>query len=227
MLKDIASIVQICFYVVGATIAILTYRSAKRGLLNTVNTEYHKKVIEHLERLSEILYSEFDPESDAYYIRSFNIAEKVRETFKIHNEGIKEGAVVNNIFRVVRDIGQTELELRLQKLIKEIKSSPFLPDHVVNYVVEHLTERLDVIDTVKAEQFVIFIEPLVIETQLIIVEEDHSEPGINLAFNCESFEERVYSVLEKRGFLNKAAEEEVHKIRLMIKGYLKSFNPLP
>jgi hypothetical protein len=36
-LGDTLKIVQIVFYVIGTILAILTYRAAKRGLLNTVN----------------------------------------------------------------------------------------------------------------------------------------------------------------------------------------------
>lgn len=38
-LDSLLKVTQMLFYLVGATVAVLTYRSAKRGLLNTVNTE--------------------------------------------------------------------------------------------------------------------------------------------------------------------------------------------
>ncbi|GAB1768781.1 hypothetical protein [Priestia megaterium] len=60
-LKETALFVQMGFYIVGSIIAIKTFISAKRGLLNTVHTEYQKRIMDHLERLSEALYSEFDP----------------------------------------------------------------------------------------------------------------------------------------------------------------------
>jgi len=47
-LQTITQLAQIAFYIVGGTVAVLTYIKAKNGLLNTVNTENHKKVIEKL-----------------------------------------------------------------------------------------------------------------------------------------------------------------------------------
>src|SRR2546421_8685461 len=54
----IFKIVQAVFYAVAGTVAVLTYRSAKSGLLNPINTEYHKRIIDRLAMLSEELYQE-------------------------------------------------------------------------------------------------------------------------------------------------------------------------
>ena len=64
---DTLKIVQIAFYAIASIVAILTYRAARRGLLNTVNTEYQKRVMDRLQKLSEDLYSEFDPSSPAHW----------------------------------------------------------------------------------------------------------------------------------------------------------------
>src|SRR5579863_8950000 len=64
---DLLKFVQIGFYTIAAIVAILTYRAARRGLLNTVNTEYQKRVMDRLQRLSEDLYSEFDPSSPTHW----------------------------------------------------------------------------------------------------------------------------------------------------------------
>jgi hypothetical protein len=45
-LGDILKILQITFFGTGTIIAILTYRAAKRGLLNTVNSEFQKRVMD-------------------------------------------------------------------------------------------------------------------------------------------------------------------------------------
>ena len=81
---DALKVVQIAFYVVGAVVAILTYRAARRGLLNTVNTEYQKRVMDRLRRLSEDLYGEFDPSSEAYWpkVRAVHDAiEQINDVF--------------------------------------------------------------------------------------------------------------------------------------------------
>ena len=52
-IDTLSKIVQISFYIVVGLTAVLTYISAKKGLLNTVNTEYQKKVINRLEEISK------------------------------------------------------------------------------------------------------------------------------------------------------------------------------
>src|SRR5436309_1012595 len=81
-LDNLTKLVQIGFYATGATVAVLTYRSAKRGLLNTVNTEYQKRVIERLHALAEELLSEFDPGSPNYWAAKGIIEEAVRQINK-------------------------------------------------------------------------------------------------------------------------------------------------
>ena len=68
-MDSVLKFVQILFYLTAGFVAILTYIKAKSGLLNTINTEYHKKVIDRLSALSEDLFSEFDHESDNYWAR--------------------------------------------------------------------------------------------------------------------------------------------------------------
>ena len=45
IIDQILKVTQVLFFGIAGTVAILTYRKAKDGLLNTVNTEYQKKVI--------------------------------------------------------------------------------------------------------------------------------------------------------------------------------------
>ncbi len=66
-LDDGLKVTQIAFYVAAGVVAILTYLKAKRGLLNTVNTEYQKKVIERLGSIADELLEEFDPASERYW----------------------------------------------------------------------------------------------------------------------------------------------------------------
>ena len=86
---DALKIVQIAFYIVGAIVAILTYRAARRGLLNTVNTEYQKRVMDRLHKLSEDLYSEFDPSSETYWPRVHAVPDAI--------------AHINDVFERSRD----------------------------------------------------------------------------------------------------------------------------
>src|SRR5437868_1216623 len=81
-LEKTLTIVQIAFYVIGAILGILTYRAAKRGLLNTVNTEYQKRVMDRLPQLSADLYSEVDPSSPTHW----STANPVRDAIGHINE---------------------------------------------------------------------------------------------------------------------------------------------
>ena len=66
-LGDTLKIVQICFYGLGIILGFLTYRAARKGWLTPTNTEYQKRVMDRLPKLSEDLYAEFDPTSDHYW----------------------------------------------------------------------------------------------------------------------------------------------------------------
>jgi hypothetical protein len=68
-IDDALKLVQIGFYVTGGAIAVLTYRAAKRGLLNSVNTEYQKRVMDRLAGLSDELFAEFDPDSEHFWAK--------------------------------------------------------------------------------------------------------------------------------------------------------------
>lgn len=69
---------QIAFFVTAGTVAVLTYIKAKNGLLNTINTEYHKKIIERLSALSAELYEEFDLLSEKHWARDRSAEELVK-----------------------------------------------------------------------------------------------------------------------------------------------------
>ena len=88
---DALKLVQIVFYAIGAVVAILTYRAAKRGLLNTVNTEYQKRVMDRLQKLSDDLYTEFDESSPTYWAKSRPVQDvlgHINDVFERHREEI-------------------------------------------------------------------------------------------------------------------------------------------
>src|ERR1700734_2310453 len=88
---DLLKIVQIGFYLIGAIVAILTYRAARRGLLNTVNTEYQKRVMDRLQKLSEDLYGEFDSSSETHWAKMRPVhdgIEDINDVFERNREEI-------------------------------------------------------------------------------------------------------------------------------------------
>lgn len=84
-------LLPLVFYVVASIITILTYLKAKDTLLNTVNTEYQKKVIGRLEELAKELGSEFDSKSSNYWARQNPIREFVSEINEVYAE--QKGAI--------------------------------------------------------------------------------------------------------------------------------------
>ncbi|WP_243557963.1 hypothetical protein [Priestia megaterium] len=238
MLKDIASIVQICFYVVGATIAILTYRSAKRGLLNTVNTEYHKRVLDHLHELSETLYTEFEfnledhSDKNHPFTKTFNINLVVEEIVYYLSGYVRRGGIVekNNLdafmdfFYAYPIIFKKSVNMRNQ-----IESDPFIPENIANYVVKYLDERASAVREIIRFQRPRYVK-VFIDNERYILE--------SLETNNNVIDERIYSLFAhlERDFRSQLTLRElgpihnlenIHAIRTMIRDYLKSFNPLP
>ncbi|PES94726.1 hypothetical protein CN510_16910 [Priestia megaterium] len=216
-LKDYAALVQIGFYIIGATLAILTYKSAKRGLLNTVNTEYQKRVMDHLHELSETLYAELkykpDSKESSKYDFSYDIqpiAKRMLEQYKTH---VKDGNDPKKFTSrgSLLPVGV----IRLNKFKEKIQSDPFIPDHIAQYVIDYTYKRFVVSRDIIIEELREFENSL--------KNQEHKDYQ-SLPF---SVSKNVSRRIAQNGFSHGRIREEVHKIRMMIKDYLKSFNPLP
>ena len=143
-------IVQIAFYVTGIIIAILTYRAAKRGLLNTVNTEYQKRVMDRLQKLSEDLYSEFDPSSPTHWVMTRPVHDAIREindVFLNHKDEILAER------RFYYGTPHTKDVERLERLLAPAVSDPFIPDNIRAVVVDLLENRLRISNEIYIREF--------------------------------------------------------------------------
>lgn len=209
---DVLKIVQIGFYTIAAIVAILTYLAARRGLLNTVNTEYQKRVMDHLQKLSEDLYSEFDPSSETYWA-------KVRAV----HEAIKE---INDVFERNRDEILSERKYyygtpvtkdiqRLYQLLDPVISDPFVPDEIRSAVVDLLDNRIQVLQSLHIEEFEKYSNNLAKGKHEPITELD----DVNKIHN------RIVEQQRLRGCGIGQIEEEVREIRALIQDYFDSFNP--
>lgn len=208
-------IVQILFYITVATVTILTYRSAKNGLLNTVNTEYQKKVINKLEEVSIELGSEFDPTSPNYWANYNPIRDSISE--------------INDIFErnedYILEIGEYPFGTivpsninRLNTFIAKIKSDPFLPEEIREEIIRFLERRVRTTMSVYWEEFESYTELLI----------DGAKPfatdGEDPAF--DEFHNSIICKLNEKGLGIAAIEAEINKIRSYIQLYLESFNPI-
>jgi hypothetical protein len=114
-LGDALKIIQIAFYTIGMIVAILTYRAAKRGLLNTVNTEYQKRVMDRLQKLSEDLYSE-----------------AINKVFENRRDEILTAR------KYYCGTPYTEDVRRLRDLLDPVVSDPFIPENIRAAVIDLL-----------------------------------------------------------------------------------------
>ncbi len=77
---DFLKMVQTIFYLTGTIITIITYKSLKKGLLNTVYTDYHKRIFDRIDNLSSELISEFSEDSENHWSKNKEI-EKILNMF--------------------------------------------------------------------------------------------------------------------------------------------------
>jgi len=206
---DVLKITQIVFYMIGTIVAILTYHAARRGLLNTVNTEYQKRVMDRLQKLSEDLYSEFDPSSPAYWGKTYFIGEAVNDInaqFAANRELILE----EGDFPLGIPVGDDEA--RLRQLLNPLRSDPFIPENIRDAVVDLLSTRLDVLFETRVQALEEYATSLARGKR-----EPVSEGG--------GLHNQILKQQRLRGCGIEEIEEDIHEIRALIQDYFDSFNP--
>jgi tetrahydromethanopterin S-methyltransferase subunit B len=209
---DVLKIVQIGFYTIAAIVAILTYLAARRGLLNTVNTEYQKRVMDRLHKLSEDLYSEFDPSSETYWpkVRAVHEAiEHINDVFERNRDEILAERKYYYGAPVTKDVE------RLRRLLDPAISDPFIPDEIRSAVVDLLDDRIQVLQSLYVDEFEKYSNNLAKGKHGPFTELD----DVNKIHN------RIVEQQRLRGCGIAQIEEEVHEIRGLIQDYFDSFNP--
>jgi hypothetical protein len=212
MLEKTLLIVQIVFYLATGTVVILTYKNARKSLLNPVYTEYQKHVIAALAMLSEELASEFDPDSPNYWVGQHAIKEAVE--------------TINATFRQDRDripkAGEWKLagypaskeELRADRLIQSIKTDPFLPEQIRNSAVELLEGRIHALSDAESDALANYQNVLAQGKGLENIEE-----------NWHWVHNDVNKKLYEQGFGISQVGEKVDNLRIEIQQHLRSFDP--
>lgn len=212
-LDDALKSAQITFYLVGGTLAVLTYLKAKKGLLNTVNTEYQKRVIDRLSTVSDELLAEFDAKSEMYWAKQHYVKTLVE---RLHKESIGE----RDAFLAMEEpkpigIPVGEQENHLCFLLEKWKTDPFLPKTIRNVVVDFLESRLSVIRSVHYEELMRYGAELAKGKHWDTIDD-----------NWNWVHNRIGEQLYKRGCGIAQIQDDVHRIRLEIQKYFESFNPL-
>lgn len=211
-IDDYLKITQIGFYFTMALVAVLTYLKAKNTLLNSVNTEYHKHVIDALIKASSSLFSEFDESSENHWTKGDRLKEiidEINEEFLEHKEKILEKG------EFVGGVRVSDLEKRLMSMIREYKSDPFLPEEIRSRIIDLLQNRFDV------QHSITFRE--IIEYRNQLAKGNYND---SLDHNWAWLGNKINSQLYEQGCGVSQIEEAVHQIRLDIKSYLEKFNPL-
>jgi hypothetical protein len=205
--KDIFNIVlfifNIIFFVVVGTVTLLTYKSARRGLLNTVNTEYQKRVMDKLSSLSEELYSEYDNSSENYWAKNNDTLEIADQLIEMYKSEI--GILGHPISLKVRKLGT---------LLDKLKSDPFIPDEISIVLVKHLEKRVNTMEEIYFSETEEFTENL-----------KKGKFDNNLDQAKYAFHNQIIDKLYENKCGISQIEEEIHHIRIEIKKYLQSFNP--
>jgi hypothetical protein len=209
---DVLKIVQIGFYAIAAMVTILTYRAARRGLLNTVNTEYQKRVIDRLQKLSEDLYSEFDPSSETYWPMMRAVHEAVEEINGVFERNQDQILAERKYFY---GIPVTKDVQRLRRLLDPAVSDPFIPDEIRSAVVDLLENRIQVLGSLYSDEFEKYSNDLA---------KGKHEPFTDLD-DVNKIHSKIVEQQRLRGCGIAQIEGEVHEIRALIQDYFDSFNP--
>jgi hypothetical protein len=207
-LGDTLKIIQIAFYTIGMVIAILTYRAAKRGLLNTVNTEHQKRVMDRLQKLSEDLYSEFDLLSPTHWARFRPVheaIEHINEVFENHRDEILAARKYYYGTPVTANVK------RLHDLLDPVVSDPFIPENICVAVVDLLRNRLHVLHGIYIGEFERYADNLAKGKQVPLTELD----DVNKLHN------KIVEQMNKQGCGITQIKQEVHEIRGMIQDYFE------
>ena len=215
IIDQILKVTQILFFGIAGTLAILTYRKAKDGLLNTVNTEYQKKVINRLDELAKELGSEFDFKSPNYWAQHNPIREfvnEINETYTEQKEELEELGEYPYGYPVSAPIK------RMRYTLFKIESDPFIPKHIRKLVSELLEKRISTLSEIYYDAFDSYFKSLLKSEKMLMTD------GTDQDF--DKFHNKIIDKLNKSGCGISEIERQVHEIRLSIQLYFESFNPV-
>lgn len=211
-IDDWQKIAQIAFYVTGGLVAVLTYIKAKNGLLNSVNTEYKKRVMDRLAEVSSDLLSEYDPESPKHWTRVDSVKEvlgRLHERCRDHkDEIIKSGGFFPGIPISTR-------ERELYRAAQIIRSDPFIPRILRTKILDFFEGRAEVMSTVYVEAIEQYQNDL-----------KSGKYWDSLDTNHYWLHNKILEKMNDRGCGISQIEEEVHRLRNSIQDYFEQFDPI-
>ncbi len=211
-LDELLKFTQIAFFITAGVVAVLTFIKAKNGLLNSVNTEYKKRIMDHLADLSEELYSEFDEESKNFWAKSNTVEEILERLHKIFRPYKTE---IIKKKQPPPGIPISSKERILTGMLDKYKSDPFIPLSIRDRVTSFLNNRVSSMKTIFTEEIDKYKRELAEGKHWESLDENH-----NWVHN------RINERLYKEGYGISQIHEEIHSIRDSIRIYLEGFDPI-
>lgn len=203
-LTQVHQIFQIAFYVLGSALAILTYMSAKNGLLNTVNTEYYKRVLDNIQSISVELVDEFDIGKRSGGLSSYELFDRIEKDVDKRDdaEGGRTGGVP-----IVAEI------IKFKDLAGKYETDPFLPEPIRDAVAGFFNDRW--MQTIQAHQE---IAPLYREKYWDYVHEGKVRPS------RDGFHNKINARLYELNVGPSQLEARAHDARRLIRDYFAEFD---
>jgi hypothetical protein len=203
---------QIAFYLTAGAVAVLTYIKAKNGLLNAVNTEYKKRVMDRLAEISKDLIAEYDPESPKHWSK----IDSVKEVLDVlHNEIRLHKAQIIQKGKIDTGIPCSSKWLELSRVADLIRSDPFVPRQIRKKILDLFENRAHVM-----------LEVYIQEIERYQKELAKGKHWDTLDSNHHWLHNRIIDKLRERGCGISEIESEVHALRNVIQDYFESFDPI-
>lgn len=203
---------QIGFYTVGSIIAILTFIKAKNGLLNSVNTEYQKKVMERLAEISDELWEEFDYSSENHWSKNDDLKQAL-ETIHVYAKENKHELLTEKTSFPGVPLPKKQLEIMALK--EKLKSDPFVPNRIRGKLISILDNRV-------ASMFEAY-HSVIGTYQEDLAKGKHWN---SLDDNHGWISNKIVGVMARNGAGITDLENAAHEIRLEIQKYYDEFNPI-
>lgn len=209
----IESIFRTIFYVIASVIAILTFIKAKNGLLNSVNTEYQKKVMDRLGELSNEIWDEFDFSSDNHWSKDKTLSLILDDIHKYAIENKTDILAKNKYFHGGVPLPKTQIEMLAS--LERLKSDPFIPPLIRKKLVNIIENRVN--STFEAFHRVI---------------NDYQSDLANgkrwgdFDLNKSLIHNEILSIMRNNGAGIEDLQNAAHEVRLEIQKYYESFNPI-
>ncbi|HDY8173928.1 TPA: hypothetical protein RQL04_004425 [Vibrio vulnificus] len=211
-MESAVKIIQILFYITGSVVAVLTFLKAKNGLLNTVNTEYQKKVLERLHQISEDIWEEFDFSSDKHWSKEKDLDEVID---RIHTEARKFKHEIITGKHQLHGVPMPLKQRELMAFTEKLKSDPFVPQEIRSKLLKILDKRSDAL-------FHSYYRVLK-EYQQGLCEGKYWE---TLDENKYWINNQIVEFMCNEGAGVQDNESAAHEMRLEIQKYYEKFNPI-